>query len=159
MSGIALIAEDRVPLASVAETLAGRLRGRLKAVAWLRGAGPALEEIEAGRWAHQVAVVFQTRPGQFDRNTVERLLGRTPLTSWLVVLGPWCVSERRRDAGLWPAGLVVTHDEFPEALADLVASVTDGAGRRHLPKTARRDEREVSRPSATRRRRSAPRAG
>lgn len=140
---VAVIAAADFPFATVAAAMRSSGRPATGGFARYRDLDAVLAEIDAGRWRYDVAVVGQSRPGQFDRRTVDAVLGRSPLTAWVVRLGPWCVSERRRDPGLWPGGVTVTDEEFAERLTALIGARRDGPMR--PPLTARREDVERSR--------------
>ncbi|WP_425400211.1 hypothetical protein [Aeoliella sp.] len=48
----------------------------------------------------ELAMVFQSRPGTFDRKRIEQLHDRMPLAGMAVLLGSWCEGEMRTGAPL-----------------------------------------------------------
>jgi hypothetical protein len=54
--------------------------------------------------AADLAVVFQSRPGELDDSTLSAVRAQAPLLRVVLVVGPWCEGERRRGAppeGVW----------------------------------------------------------
>jgi len=88
-------------------------------------------------WNPALIVVCQSRPDQFTRDTVQRLMARFPIARWVCCFGAWCEADgRTRD--IWPTSIRV-----PARLARsrLLRERDVLTGKRAaLPLTAGRDE-------------------
>lgn len=83
-------------------------------------------------------IVAQSWPDEFSAADVNAVLGRWPLTQWVICFGAWCESDGRTRS-VWPIGLRVPARTASSRLSHVWDIVT---GRRSepLPITASRDE-------------------
>jgi hypothetical protein len=102
-----------------------------------RNAREAIERLDAHHESPQLVLVYQSYPDEYPRADVEQLIGRLPLSRFVVVFGPWCESIGRTEQ-VWPIGWCVPLLHSPVRLQRELASLADNQP--PMPATTSRDE-------------------
>jgi hypothetical protein len=104
----------------------------------------AADRLARGETPVDLAVVAQSRPGQFRAQEIEALRRAAPLAPIVALLGSWCEGEMRSGTP-WPGVARVYWHQWPGRFREEIAQLAQGElGVWNQPLTATADERLLS---------------